>query len=76
MEIINGIINDTIKSVVDGIVERMNKMERCKSLYDEMIKDGFSNEAEHFKKMVTYTTLLYPEKTDKEIHDQFLKIFS
>lgn len=69
----NEIINNTNGSTVTILVERMNKMKECKSLYDEMKKEGFINEAEHFKKMVAYTTLLFPEKTDKEIHDQFLK---
>lgn len=51
--------------------ERMKDMPICEKFYTDMAKQGWGEQANTFKSIVLYTTILHPEWTDKEIFLEF-----
>ena len=60
------------KTCNDGY-SRMANMPMCENLYNDMIRNGYVEQAISFKNLVFYTTVLEPQLTDRQIIEKILK---
>ncbi len=60
------------KTCADGF-SRMANMPMCEKLYNDMIHNGYVEQAISFKNLVFYTTVLEPQLSDRQIIEKILK---
>jgi len=66
-------IFNNIETKVYGAWNRMAGMPMCENLYKDMMKNGWTKQAETFRNIVWATTFLHPEWSDREIIANFAK---
>lgn len=52
---------------------RMAEMPKCKEIFTQMVKEGFTEQARVFKRIVLLTTILHPEMSDLDILEEYAK---
>lgn len=70
-------LNEMMKAMVEKTCNegfnRMANMPMCENLYNDMISNGYVEQAISFKNLVFYTTVLEPHLTDRQIIEKILK---
>ena len=70
---INEMLHEMVETKCNEGFDRMKNMPVCEKFYTDMAKQGFEKQAEVFKSIVFYTTVLHPEWSDMEIFTNFAK---
>lgn len=70
---INNMLHEMVETKCNDGFDRMKNMPVCEKFYTDMAEQGFEKQAEVFKSIVFYTTVLHPEWSDMEIFTNFAK---
>lgn len=70
---LNEMMKEMVEKTCNDGFNRMANMPMCENLYNDMIRNGYVEQAISFKNLVFYTTVLEPQLTDSQIIEKILK---
>ena len=70
---LNEMMKEMVEKTCNDGFSRMANMPMCENLYNDMIRNGYVEQAISFKNLVFYTTVLEPQLTDRQIIEKILK---